>query len=273
MKAYKNRNIIQLNGQTKLQVKLNLINEEPLSIRIQGEPYTLVMRTPGDEIAHVAGFCLGEGIVDSPDDFNSIGYCDEDINVVTITLNSKRLISIPDILKRRGFISQTSCGVCGKELIDDLRQNIAAVPEEALIVDINAARNCLNALSDYQVLRSKTRASHAAALFKYDGQFLSVSEDVGRHNALDKSIGKLFLDKRLDEASLLVLSSRISYELVQKAARAKIPVIFAVSRPTALAVELAEKLDMALVCLNKNNGLFVFCGSHRLSMNKGSGKK
>lgn len=265
MKGYKNSEVIKISNGVKNRVCLDLINEEPLSIRIQGQPYTVVMRTPGNEIAHVAGFCLGEGIVDSPDEFETLGYCDEDVNVVTATLKAARIESIPDILMRRGFISQTSCGICGKELIDDIKQNIIPVGK-ASVIDVDVARNCLQTLSDYQELRAKTRASHAAAIFSNDGRMLSAGEDVGRHNALDKSIGTLFLDKTLDQAALLVLSSRISYELVQKAARARIPVVFAVSRPTALAVELAEKLDMTLVCLGKNDSLLVFCGEKRLRL-------
>lgn len=263
MKGYKKKTIIQFSEKETKSINLNLISEEPLSIRVQGKPYTVVMRTPGDEIAHVAGFCLGEGVADSPDDFETLGYCDEDVNVVTATLKAERIKSIPDILLRRGFISQTSCGICGKELIDDIQQNIIPIGEMPT-VDIETAQHCLDTLSDYQELRLETRASHAAALFTGKGEILSAGEDVGRHNALDKSIGKLFLNKTLDKASILILSSRISYELVQKAARAGIPIIFAVSRPTALAVELAEKLDMTLVCLSKNNGVFVFCGQHRL---------
>lgn len=265
MKGYKNKEIIHLAGGVQDRIPLNMIAEEPLSIRIQGQPYTVVMRTPGNEIAHVAGFCLGEGIVDSPDDFTTIGYCDEDVNVVTVTLKEERIKRIPDILMRRGFISQTSCGICGKELIDDIRQNIIPV-KEAAPLDIDIAKNCLETLSNYQSLRKKTRASHAAALFSSDGQMLSAGEDVGRHNALDKSIGALFLGNELAQVSILVLSSRISYELVQKAGRAGIPVVFAVSRPTALAIELAEALDITLVCLSKNEGLFVFCGEKRLKL-------
>lgn len=262
MTGYKNCRMKKFSGPEKDEICLDLIKENPLSIRIQGKPHTVVMRTPGDEIAHVAGFCLGEGIVDSLDDFTTLGYCDEDVNVVTVTLKPERINRIPDILNRRGFVSQTSCGICGKELIDDIKQNITPIPELPK-VNTKAATHCLNTLSDHQTLR---QSCHAAAIFTKNGELLSVGEDVGRHNALDKSIGKLFQDGKLDMGSLLVLSSRISYELVQKAARAKIPVIFAVSGPTALAVELAESIGMALVCQTKNKDLFVFCGEHRLAM-------
>ncbi|EMS78181.1 formate dehydrogenase accessory sulfurtransferase FdhD [Desulfotignum phosphitoxidans] len=252
--------IITLSDRRKEDITLELIREVPLSIRVQGKSHTVIMRTPGDEVAHVAGFCLGEGLVDSMDDFSTLGYCEQDINVVTVTLKPERVHLIPDILKRKGFISQTSCGICGKELIDDLKQNLTTLPETSK-VSMEAGLHCLDSLSAHQMV---LYSCHAAALFTKEGGFLSVGEDVGRHNALDKSVGKLLVQDRLDMADLLVLSSRISYELVQKAARAGISVIFSVSGPTALAVELAESIGMALVSRKKNKGLLVFCGEDRL---------
>lgn len=241
-----------------------LLGEEPLSIRVEGKPYSVVMRTPGDEMQHVAGFCLGEGIVDAPDDFQSLAFCDgEDTNVVTVTLKESRRDKIPHLLDRRGFISQTSCGLCGKELVKDLYQIIQPLEDDRKI-DIKMALSRLKQLSIHQPLRDKTSASHAAALYNSDFELLSVAEDVGRHNALDKSIGKVFLDRKLQNASLLILSSRISYELVQKAARARIPVILAMSRPTSLAVELASQLNITLACIAQKPGLYIFCQPHRL---------
>ena len=245
--------------------KHRLIGEEPLSIRIEGKPYSVVMRTPGDELAHAAGFCLSEGIVSTPNDVNTISCCDgDDSNVVAVTLNASRRDKIADILDRRGYISQTSCGICGKEIVKDLYQMIRPVSENTRM-NAGLALECLENLPRHQPLRDKTRASHAAALYSSDFKLLSVAEDVGRHNALDKAIGKLFLDRRLDEAVLLTLSSRISYELIQKAARARIQVILAFSRPTSLAVELASELNMTLACLADHTGLYIFCGEHRLS--------
>ena len=244
--------------------KHRLIGEEPLSIRVEGKPYSVVMRTPGDELAHAAGFCLAEGIVDTPNDLGTISFCDDiDSNVVTVTIGKSRRNKIADLLDRRGFISQTSCGICGKEIVKDLYQIIRPVSDDTRI-DAGLALECLETLSQHQPLRDKTRASHAAALYSSDFKLLSVAEDVGRHNALDKAIGRLFLDHRLDEAVLLTLSSRISYELVQKAARARIQVILAFSRPTSLAVELASELNMTLACLADPAGLYIFCGEHRL---------
>ena len=243
----------------------DLLREEPLSIRIEGNPYAVVMRTPGDEIAHVAGFCLTEGIIDTPDDLTSIGFCeDDDTNVVTITLTPSRRGQITDILDRRGFISQTSCGLCGKELVKDLYQIIKPL-EAKHPVDIKKALTCLEALPNIQPLRKQTLASHAAAIYGSDLELITVAEDVGRHNALDKAIGKVFLSRQLDRAEILILSSRISYELVQKSARARIPVILAHSRPTALAVDLAANLNMTVASLDDNDaGLYIFCGEQRL---------
>ena len=250
------RDIIQKQGA--------LIGEEPLSIRIQGHPYSVIMRTPGEEIPQVAGFCLGEGLVDNPEDIQSLAFCDgEDTNVVAVTLTEKRRRAIPDLLDRRQYISQTSCGLCGKEIVEDLYTQIQPLEDET-IIDIEQAYKHIDSLSVHQPLREKTRTSHAAVIMNADFRVLSVAEDVGRHSALDKAIGKLFLENRLVEGAVLLLSSRISYELVQKTARAKIPIILAVSRPTALAVTLAEKLNITLICLSKKSGLEIFCGLNRI---------
>lgn len=265
MEAFHTHSVIYRHQKIIKSCKHMLIGEEPLSIRIEGKPYSVVMRTPGDELAHAAGFCLSEGIVDTPEDFNTISCCDgTDSNVVTITLNPSRRKNITDFLDRRGFISQTSCGICGKEIVKDLHQMIQPITNDTRI-DAGLALECLKNLSKHQPLRDKTRATHAAALYTSDLKLISVAEDVGRHNALDKAIGKLFLNHLLDQAFLLVLSSRISYELVQKAGRARLPVILAFSRPTALAVELASELNITLACLADDSGLYIFCQEQRLT--------
>ncbi|MGD8369215.1 MAG: formate dehydrogenase accessory sulfurtransferase FdhD [Desulfobacterales bacterium] len=244
---------------------LNLIAEEPLAIRVQGIPYGVIMRTPGDEIAHAAGFCLGEGLVDDPDDIAAVGGCDgTEANVVTVTLRESRREKVAPLLDRRGFVSQTSCGICGREVIDDILRFVSPLTDQVRIRPQDALA-CADRLSGFQPLRRRTRASHAAALFDGDLAVISAAEDVGRHNALDKAVGKAFLDRRLPDVRLLVLSSRISYELVQKAARARIPVVLAVSRPTSLAVEVAEALRLTLACLAKDSDLYVFTCPERLA--------
>ena len=261
------RDVVHWDAKTSQTVQHDLIGEEPLSIRIQGKPYSVVMRTPGDELAHVAGFCLGEGIIDRHEDYTSLAFCDGgDTNVVTVTLTPARREKILPTLERRSYISQTSCGLCGKELVKDLYQLIHPIAD-AYTLNIRKTLNCLDELPRLQPMRQQTKAAHAAAIYSRGFELLGVGEDVGRHNALDKAIGKVFLDRKLDRAALLILSSRISYELVQKAARARIPVIVAVSRPTRLAVELASELNMTLASWAKNAGLFIFCGAQRLTEN------
>lgn len=243
---------------------VRLLGEEPLSIRIEGKPYSVVMRTPGDEVAHVAGFCLAEGVVDAPDEVGTIAFCGDDTNVVAVTLTAERRAKVSHIMQRRGFISQTSCGICGKEVIEDLYQQIAPL-EDNVKIDLVQALSHLEKLSDHQPLRNETRAAHCAMVVTSDFEILAVAEDIGRHNAVDKAIGRVFLDRALDRAAVMLMSSRTSYELVQKAARARIPVIVAMSRPTSLAVALAEKLNLTLICRAVGAGLYIYTGKQRIN--------
>ena len=163
----------------------DLIGEEPLLIRIDEKPYSVVMRTPGEEIFHAAGFCLGEGIADTPDDFTTIGYCEDlNRNVIDIRLKPERRVKIHDLLQRRGFVSQTSCGICGKEMVKDLYQILTPV-SNSVQVDFDRLLECINQLSENQKHYQKTRGSHAAMIFDSQLEMISFAEDVGRHNALD----------------------------------------------------------------------------------------
>jgi len=241
-----------------------LIQEEPLLIRVDDKPYSVVMRTPGEEIAHAAGFCLGEGLADSRNDFAAIGFCrDLDPNVVEVRLKPERREKVLDILERRGFVSQTSCGICGKEMVKDLYQ-ILIPAEHNIRIDMDKIFLCVDKLSQGQAYYNRTRGSHAAMLLDSRFETLSFAEDVGRHNALDKAIGKLVLDGNLRDAVIVILSSRISYELVQKAARARLPIMVSKSRPTALAVEMGRTLNMTLACSSEESELIVFCGEQRI---------
>ena len=243
---------------------LKFIREEPLLISIEDKPYSVVMRTPGEELFHAAGFCLGEGIVDFPDDFETIGYDkDLDPNVIDIQLKPERAKKIHDLLERRAFISQTSCGICGKNMIRDLYQRVTPI-ENDFEIEIDSIFNCINKLSENQNHYQTTRGSHAALIFDDQLEVISFAEDVGRHNALDKAIGEAFMNRKLFKASLLVLSSRISYELVQKAARAHLPIMISESRPTALAVEMGNTLNITLAFSYDKSELAIVCGENRI---------
>ena len=241
-----------------------LIGEEPLLIRVEDKPYSVVMRTPGEELFHAAGFCLGEGIADTADDFATIGYCqDLDPNVIDVRLKPERREKIGDLLERRGFVSQTSCGICGKEMVKDLCQVLTPV-DNGFQVEIGRIFDVINQLAKNQKYYPKTRGSHAAMILDEQLQVLSFAEDVGRHNALDKAIGKVFINRQLAEAAMVILSSRISYELVQKAARAHLPIMISKSRPTALAAEMGRALNMTLACAGKQSELILVCGQDRI---------
>jgi FdhD protein len=243
---------------------LDFIGEEPLLIRIDGNPYSVVMRTPGEELFHAAGFCLGEGLVDAPEDFATVGHCkDLDPNVVDIRLTPERQQAVSGLLQRRGFVSQTSCGICGKEMLEDLQQTLAPV-EEGFELTVGEVLGCLDGLAENQRYYPKTRGSHAAALFDGRLKLAAFAEDVGRHNALDKAIGKMFLPSELNTVRVVVLSSRISYELVQKAARARLQVMISKSRPTALAVDMGRALNMTLAFPDGESELAVVCGERRI---------
>ena len=264
-KTYPCEAILYRNG-GNIAFEQELIKEEPLMIRMEGNPYTVVMRTPGEERAHAAGFCLTEGIVESIDDFATLGHCAEmDPNVIEIRLTEKRLAEASDLLNRRGFISQTSCGLCGRELIKEIVQDLPPITDNSAIT-AEQALGCFNLLNDHQQFYKTTRGSHAALLCDIELNLISVAEDVGRHNALDKAIGKAFICNTLKDARIAVLSSRISYELVQKAARAGVPILLSVSRPTSFAVEIGKKLNMTLACTDRDSGLIILCGSKRLSI-------
>lgn len=243
-----------------------LIGEEPLSIRVENAPYAVVMRTPGDERFLAAGFSLAEGLVDGVDDFATLGYCEQmDPNVIAVALTPRRRQMVADLLERRGYISQTSCGICGKEMLRDLTQKMAPSKDNTRI-DLKELLDRINddRLLDHQSLYRKTSSAHGAILFSSDLEMTALGEDVGRHNALDKAIGRALLENTLSSVSIAALSSRISYELVQKAARAGIPIIVSMSRPTALAVDLSRRMNLTLACIAKNGDLLILCGEERL---------
>jgi len=249
-------------------ISLELIGEEPLLIRIDDKPYSVVMRTPGEELFHAAGFCLGEGIADSPDDFLTIGYCkDLDPNVIDIRLKPVRREKIHNLLDRRAFVSQTSCGICGKEMIKDLYQ-IVTPAENGFKVEIDRVFNCIEKLYENQQYYQKTRGSHAAIIFDEQLKVVAFAEDVGRHNALDKAIGESFLNRTLFKAGILVITSRLSYELVQKAARAHLPMMISKSRPTALAAKMGRDLNMTLAFPDGESELIIVCGANRIVREK-----
>lgn len=241
----------------------HLVGEAPLSILVQGQPFYTGMRTPGEEIAHAAGFCLAEGLAEFAEDIVSIRYADEsNPHLVQVTLSPARWEKISSAFaEKQNHIA--GFGQSPEEAAQSLTRILPPLPEGKKI-SLSKGFACLDELSRHQPLRRQTHATHATAIFTPDFEMLSLAEDAGRHNGMDKAIGRLLLDGKLDQAGVLLLSSRISFDLVQKGARAGIPVMLSVSRPTALAVHLASRLNMCLACLARGGGGYVFCGKERL---------
>jgi FdhD protein len=264
--------VLRRTGKGSEAGSLELLGEEPLQVRVEDKPYAVVMRTPGEEREQAAGFCLGEGIIDGPDDLRTIGYdWQQDPNLIDVWLKPARRARVKGILRRRSFVSQTSCGICGKGLIADLQQKIPPVTAD-FSLGLGQALACLARLSANQVLHKATRAAHAALLIDEQLRDLAFAEDVGRHNALDKAIGRALLGGTLGRARLLVLSSRTSYELVQKAARARIQILISNSRPTTLAAEMAAALNLTLAFPAAAGELVIVCGDGRIGRDGGGGR-
>lgn len=236
--------------------------EEPLEIRVAERPLSVTMRTPGDDVSLAAGFLVSESIVPDRDAVASIRHWGSP-NVVRVDLREGLRIDFQRL--QRHFYSTSSCGVCGKTSVDALRVHARRV-DSALRVPATIIRGMPAALRLAQHTFDVTGGLHAAALFGGDGSIVSMHEDVGRHNAVDKVIGEQFMDGRLPLAShVLFVSGRTSFEIVQKAIMAGIPVVAAISAPSSLAVSLAREFNVALIGFVRDERFNVYAGEERVT--------
>ena len=230
-----------------------VVVEEPLQIRIDQEPLAVTMRTPGADRELTVGFLFTEGLIDGPEDLETVERA-RDIfesehpeNTVNVTLTDTAAARFPERRERvgRDFKAVAACGVCGKRTIASLRQTIPEIsPLDASLELVQALPERMRAA---QKLFEKTGGIHAAALFTPDGELLSLFEDIGRHNAVDKVIGHALLTGEWPIGRRILLTSgRAGFEVVQKAARAGIPVLAAVGAASSLAVELARDAGLTL---------------------------
>jgi FdhD protein len=239
--------------------------EEPLEIRLGDRSLSITMRTPGHDLELAAGFLLTEGIIQGPEEVSRIAFCGASGNVVRAELRDGVSVDLKRL--ERHFYTSSSCGVCGKSSIDALR---VSVPEAArssgpMLVRSSVILELPERLRRSQGLFDTTGGMHASALFDPDGELLLLREDVGRHNALDKLIGHELLEKRLPLGSrILLVSGRASFELVQKAAVAGIPVLAAVGAPSSLAVALAREAGMTLIGFLRDGRFNIYCGEDRM---------
>lgn len=236
--------------------------EEPLEIRVEGKPIAVTMRTPGDDIDLAAGFLCTEGIISSASDIGLIRECDENVTQVRLALG----VRLADDQLRRNFLTTSACGICGKESIDMVRAGLRYdVSGDPVRVDPVLLAELPGALRAAQRVFERTGGLHAAGVFGPDGTLLVLREDVGRHNAVDKVVGWALRAGRLPLAGcVLLVSGRASFELVQKALMAGIPVLAAVSAPSSLAAELADEAGLTLVGFLRGGSMNAYAGLHRL---------
>jgi FdhD protein len=237
--------------------------EEPLEIRVAGSPLAVTMRTPGHDVELAAGFLVSEGVISRGDQFARAIHCGgpgtggadgNTYNVLDLTLAPGVALPSPDIA--RSFYTTSSCGVCGTASIDEVRvdaRDVAAFPDR---------------LREGQKVFDKTGGLHGAALFDIaSGDMLVVREDVGRHNAVDKVVGWALLNDRLPlRGTVLQVSGRVSFELVQKAVMAGIPMLSAVSAPSSLAIELAERAGLTLAAFVRGGSMNLYSRADRIAV-------
>jgi FdhD protein len=239
--------------------------EEPLEIFVDDEPYYVTMRLPGEELALAVGLCFTEGVIDSLDDTVGVNYCqDISSNRINVYLTPARKQLAGPKLKQKRTTAYSSCGICGKEIVEDIARVLEKIPR-TIRADFPMLSRMQQVVKESQPVFSATGGTHAAGIFSAQGELLAFSEDVGRHNALDKAIGKVLFDRKTSEAVVVVLSSRLSYEMVQKSARLKVEIVAGASAPTALAVELAKSVDLTLVGFLRSARCNVYSAPERMS--------
>lgn len=250
----------------------HLAVEEPLEVRVGGVRYAVTMRTPGDDFDLVAGFLVGDGVLRRASDLVSLRYCAgvgpdglQTYNVVDAAVGPDALAVAAS--RERRVEGTSACGVCGLASLDAVEtassHDVAADPTT---VDAAVLASLPDLLRERQSDFERTGGVHAAGLFTPTGEPLAVREDVGRHNAVDKVVGWAHREGRLPlGGTVLQVSGRASFELAQKAVMAGVPVLAAVSAPSSLAVELAERSGLTLVGFSRGDRLTVYAGGHRVT--------
>ena len=255
--------------------------EEPLEIRLKSgnevRTVAITMRTPGHDYELTTGFLLSEGILRHRQDFSDMRYClgqsdtvTQEYNQLMITLRNGDLSKLPQL--ERHFFTNSACGVCGRTMIEDLQHRAEPLPNDVastLAISSNTIRSLPVSLRSSQKIFDRTGGLHAAALFSANGEVLTVREDIGRHNALDKLLGWGLLNDQLPfNNHILLVSGRASFELLQKCAVAKIPIFCAISAPSSLAVSLAQQFGITLIGFLRNERYNIYTYPERITNTK-----
>jgi FdhD protein len=267
--------IVALHGDTHSRRRDDVVTEEPLELRLIAGSVTrtlaVTMRTPGNDFELAAGFAYDEGIVRSRDEIAGITYCidpeidpEQRYNIVNVELS--RHSAIPDLARfERHFTMNSSCGVCGRAQLDSLHELGVAAVDDDLRIDAELLYALPERMREAQRVFDSTGGLHAVALFDSHGKPACVREDVGRHNALDKLAGWGLLNGRLPfDRSILMVSGRASYEILQKSVMARIAIVCSVSAPSSLAVDLAREFNITLVGFLRGERANVYSAPERI---------
>ena len=269
--AFHTVGVTRVRGGVRNDDKDRAATEEPLEVRLHDKPFAVIMRTPGADRELAAGFLLSEGVLKSADDLGTIEYCqDPSAEHPENIINAKLVNGSADTLakflaERRNVTTNSSCGMCGRQSIESLKTTLPplVVPwtvPASIVVELPGR------LRDAQMVFEETGGLHAAGLFTRDGSLETIAEDVGRHNAVDKVIGRMVIQERLPLAnSLLFVSGRTSFEIVQKAFLAGIPMVAAVSAPSSLAIDLAEECGITLIGFLRGQNFNIYTHSERVA--------
>jgi FdhD protein len=267
------RRIIRLGPDAAVQRVDALAVEEPLELRVGGQSLSVTMRTPGHDVELAHGFLLTEGIIGSAADVVTARYCQgtdpdgrQTYNVLDVVLADG--VAAPGPGVARNFTTTSSCGVCGKGALESVRLRTRHCPAgDAVVLDPAVLRKLPGALRSAQRVFDSTGGLHAAGLYESDGTAVAVREDIGRHNAVDKVLGAALLAGRVPAAgTVLMVSGRASFELVQKAAMAGVSTLAAVSAPSSLAAELAEDEGITLIGFLRGDSMNIYTRPDRLKL-------
>ena len=243
--------------------------EEPLEIRVKGESIVVTMRTPGHDKELAIGFLLAEGVITNSSDVLEIAYCQQGEaslhkNILNVFLSPEVEINL-DRLKRNVYAS-SSCGLCGKASIESLQNIFKPLNKIETVISVDKILTLAQKLRAKQSTFDKTGGLHAAGIFDRNGELLVLREDIGRHNAVDKILGHLFLKNRMPlEDCILMVSGRASFEIIQKSLAGRVGIICAVSAPSSLAVDMAKESGQTLIGFLRERKFNVYSHKERIS--------
>ena len=258
-----------------MRVEDELVVEEPLEIRVGQQSLIVVMRTPGHDFELAAGFLYTENLITSSDDIEIIAYCDEDVietqdgslsaleNIINVQLTEELDLDTQSGWQRN-FHANASCGLCGKMTIESVRQQVSPL-NSGFHINQGVLYQLNDRLRTAQSVFERTGGLHAAGLFDETGALVIIREDIGRHNAVDKVIGQALLSDLVPlERYILMVSGRASFEIVQKALFARIPIVVAVSAASTLAVDLAQEGNLTLIGFMRGQSMAVYSCPKRI---------